>query len=77
MAGPLFLTCQPQASGPSVAPCYDIGGNAYAPVAVDLGLADLDYSQLAELFGWSVSTVILAYVIGAVIGSIIRLIKSA
>jgi len=72
-----YLTCQPQASGPSVAPCYDIAGTFYAPVVVDLGGGALDYSQLGELFGYSVSTVCIAYIIGAVVGSVIRLIRTA
>lgn len=75
--GMMVLTCQPQAQGPSVAPCYDIGGTPYAPVSVDLGIADFDYGQVAQLFGWSLSAVLIAYIIGAVVGSIIRLIRSA
>jgi len=71
------LTCQPQASGPSVAPCYDIAGTAYAPVAADLGAGALDYAALGELFGWSLTFILIAYVAGGVVGSVIRLIRSA
>lgn len=75
--GMYVLTCQPQASGPSVAPCYDIAGTAYAPAAVDLGGGSLDYAALSDFFGWALAFVLTAYVVGGVVGSVIRLIRSA
>jgi len=48
------------------------------PLVVQLpGSQPLDYAHLGQLFAWSVSLPLIAFVIGLTIGSLIRVIRAA
>lgn len=75
----VVVACLPTGSGSSVAPCVDnSAGQATAPTAMELSaLEPLAVGQAGELFVASLTVVVLAFFIGSVVGSIIRLINSA
>lgn len=73
----LVVRCIPSETGVPVDPCGTFEGQALQPVVQQLGGEALDYSGLGSLFGYSFSFILAAYVIGVVVGSVVRLIRSA
>ncbi len=76
VAAVLDLRCVPFEGPSSVAPCPLIDGQAYTPVVVSL-LSEFDGSVGPDLFVWAFSLVGLVFVVGMVVGSIMRVIRSA
>lgn len=70
------VQCAPASSGPSVAPCTDVGTTAYVPVMIEATIAEYDYANSAQLHGWAISAVLMFYLAGVVVGSIMRVIRS-
>lgn len=70
------VTCVAAESGPSVAPCADVNGQAMHPVALELSSSALNLVQAGEMFAWSLTIVLTVWLVGCVVGSIIRLIQS-
>lgn len=68
--------CAAITGSPSVAPCADAGGVSYAPVMVEYSLAQYDYAAASEFFAWSLSAVLICWIIGLVTGNVIRVIRS-
>lgn len=71
------LHCAAIAAGPSVAPCVDAGGTSYAPIMVQDGLLTSTSGQLSQVFAAGFTVVMICFVVGVVVGSVIRLIRSA
>jgi hypothetical protein len=74
----LVIECIVAPDSVPVEPCGTVGGVALVPVVRQIEpVPSLDYSGLAPLFSWAVSFVLLAFVVGLVVGSIMRVIRSA
>lgn len=72
------VSCVAASDGVAVAPCGTVEGVAMVPLVIQLpGYAPLDYSQSGQLFAWAVSLPLIAFIIGLVIGSMIRVIRGA
>jgi len=73
----LIVRCLPAVDSVPVAPCGTVDGVAMSPVVQSLGGVPLDYSGLGPLFAYSFSIILAAFVIGSVVGSVVRLFRSA
>ena len=73
----LRVACTQSGDGVPVHPCGTLDGVAYVPVIVNDPEPDaLDFTNSPELFAWSFTMVLLAWVTGLVIGKIMRVIRS-
>lgn len=74
---PLFVVCLPAegASAP-VAPCGEVGGVFYAPVAVEIpSPGSVHYGNANQLFAYGFSFVITAWLLGIAVGIIMSLVR--
>ena len=71
------VICTPASDGVAVAPCGTVEGVGYAPSMDAQPSGELDYSQLGPVFAWVFSCIMIAWVIGLTVGSIVRVIRSA
>ena len=72
------IACVPADDGIAVDPCGSIGGVAHTPVVVELGApetATLDTSQ--DLYVWSITVIGLCFLVGFVVGQILRVIRAS
>ena len=74
---PLVIECIPAPDGVAVAPCGTLHDVALVPVVRSLAGGTLDYSGVGGLFAWTVSCVLIAFVVGLTVGAIMRVIRSA
>lgn len=75
MPAPYYVQCVLASDGVAVAPCGTVNGEALVPSLVSTEPPALDYSQLGPLFSWAVSCVLIAFVVGLVVGSILRVLR--
>ncbi len=68
--------CVPVSGTTSVAPCQDVDGVSFAPAMIEYSVAQYDYAAAAEFFAWSLSAVLICWIIGLVTGNVIRVIRS-
>lgn len=73
----LLLHCVPASDGVAAAPCGTIDGVALVPVVMAPQPIPIDTSQAAALFAWGLSLVLIVFVTGLTVGSIVRVIRSA
>jgi hypothetical protein len=73
----LVVACVPASDGVPVDPCGSLDGQALVPVVQQLGGGELDHSELGALFAYGLSIILVGFLIGAVVGHVIRLIRSA
>lgn len=75
MAAPYYVQCQVAADGIAVAPCGTVEGVALVPVLVDAVPPALDYSQAGDAFAFGLTVVLVPWIIGMVVGSIVRVVR--
>lgn len=74
----LLVECVPAPPGGlAVDPCGTVGGVALVPIVRDVSGTALDYSGTGQLFSWVVTLVLVSFVVGLVVGAIMRVIRSA
>ena len=72
------IACVPAEDNIAVEPCGAIGGVAHMPVVFELGspeTATLDTSQ--DLYVWSITVIGLCFLVGFVVGQILRVIRAS
>lgn len=73
---PLHVVCVPAESGPSVAPCADVGGVAHIPSVVALPApGEVGFQNADALFQYSFAWVLVFWGIGICCGAIFSVIK--
>lgn len=77
MAGGYVVACQPIEGAASVAPCSDVGGVHFAPVMQAVGWGAVDASNSGQLVANVIVIVLSCFVVGLVVGSIMKVIRSA
>lgn len=74
----LVVVCVPvESGGQAVDPCGSIDGVAHQPSVEPLVIETLDFSQSGELYVWSLSLVLVVFVVGLTVGAIMRVVRSA
>jgi len=74
---PLAVTCVPGAAGASsVAPCSDVDGVPHVVALVEVaGVGPIDFSQANQLFAYGFGSVLMFWLVGVCIGSVLSAIK--
>lgn len=70
------IECVEAPDGIPVDPCGTVEGVALVPVVVQVA-DDLDYTGVAALYSWALSSVLIAFVVGLTVGAIMRTIRAA
>lgn len=70
--------CVPAPDAVAVSPCGSVGAVGYVPMMQAVGgTGDLNVQQGAELYVWSFSLFGIMWMLGLVIGSMVKVIRSA
>lgn len=73
-----LVHCQPNGTATSVAPCADLDGVGYSPVMVLESLpGDFSIANTPDLYAWGFGMVMFPFMLGIVVGAIIRIVRSA
>ena len=71
------VQCHPTGGGASVPPCVSVDGVDYAPVMVELTIAEIDYQTGGQLFAFALTMVVGCWLTGLAVGAIVRVVRSA
>lgn len=84
-----IVVCRLAASAPSISPCYDQAGAAYAPVMIETDLlspgdgaavaawaAPVDFTQMGQFFAYSFSIVVVCCLVAWAIGQVVGGLKN-
>jgi len=84
----MVVICQPVTTGATVAPCQTVGGTKYRPVMqsvyvidpantdfFDMAFEPLDSASVASVFAIAFSFVVLFFLLGRGVGSVLSLIR--
>jgi hypothetical protein len=74
---PLLVYCVPASDGVAVAPCGTVDGQALSPVVLQPQPEVINYDQSGQLFATAFGVVMFCFVLGHLIGSILRVIRAA
>ncbi|PHK28014.1 hypothetical protein VF14_35415 [Nostoc linckia z18] len=73
----LIVHCVPAPDGVAAAPCGSVDGVALIPVVGPPEPQPIDTSAANHLFAWSLSAVLICFVVGLTVGGIVRVIRAA
>lgn len=73
----LVIRCIPAPDGVPVAPCGSYEGVALTPTVGPPVPQPIDTEHAQQLFAYSLSIVLICFVIGLTVGSIVRVIRAA